>query len=228
MRTPTLWSLLIISILFGCGKDDSTSSASGSSASGSEQQSGQANAVAATQAPTPQQRAAAAKDALVDELSSKLLAAMSNGGPAQAIEACSQLAPKVAKEIGEQHRVSIGRTSMKLRNAKNIAPQWSEQLIAELPTKPVFTALEKGGTGALFPILLKVQCLTCHGPSEKIASDIRAEITRLYPDDKATGLEEGDLRGWFWVEVPADGDASKNHSTTEDNATEPMPEAAVN
>ena len=166
--------------------------------------------------PTPLERAALARDALFNELSTRLLAAMSNGGPAKAIEVCSKLAPKLAKEVGEQHHVSIGRTAVRLRNENNRPPAWAEPLLKDLPTKPVVQDLENGSTGVLFPILLKVQCLTCHGPDDKIASEIRTELARLYPNDKATGFQEGDLRGWFWVEVPADGEELKNSDTEVD------------
>jgi hypothetical protein len=165
---------------------------------------------------TPLERAAVAREALFNELSTRLLAAMSNGGPAKAIEVCSKLAPKLAKEVGEQHQVSIGRTALRLRNENNRPPAWAEPLLKDLPTKPVVQDLENGSTGVLFPILLKVQCLTCHGSDDKIAAEIRTELARLYPNDKATGFQEGDLRGWFWVEVPADGENLKNSDTEVD------------
>jgi len=165
---------------------------------------------------TPLERAALARDALFNELSTRLLAAMSNGGPAKAIEVCSKLAPKLAKEVGEQHQVSIGRTAVRLRNENNRPPAWAEPLLKDLPTKPVVQDLENGRTGVLFPILLKVQCLTCHGPDDKIAAEIRTELARLYPNDKATGFQEGDLRGWFWMEVPADSEDLKNSGTEVD------------
>ncbi|MBS0204581.1 MAG: DUF3365 domain-containing protein [Planctomycetes bacterium] len=49
--------------------------------------------------------------------------------------------------------------------------------------------------------MLKVQCLACHGPKDQIADDVQEQLTRLYPDDQAVGFNEGDLRGWFWVDV---------------------------
>ena len=208
---------LSLTILAGCGRERSSPPVTGPGAA--QNVSNDAD-VQTTTAPrqTPQERAAIAKDALFNELSTQLLAAMSSGGPAKAIEICSKLAPKLAREVGEQHHVLIGRTAVRLRNASNLPPEWAESLLPDLPTKPVFKELEDGRTGALFPILLKVQCLTCHGPPEKIASEIRTELARLYPNDKATGFQEGDLRGWFWVEVPADGD----------NATKAAREADAN
>jgi len=31
---------------------------------------------------------------------------------------------------------------------------------------------------------------------------VREQLSTHYPDDAATGYQAGDLRGWFWVEVP--------------------------
>ena len=46
------------------------------------------------------------------------------------------------------------------------------------------------------------RCLTCHGSS--LAPDVAAQISDLYPQDRAVGFEAGDLRGVFWLEFPAD------------------------
>ena len=39
------------------------------------------------------------------------------------------------------------------------------------------------------------------GEGAGIAADVLDALKKNYPDDQATGFEEGDLRGWFWVEV---------------------------
>ena len=38
-------------------------------------------------------------------------------------------------------------------------------------------------------------CLACHGTDLK--ADVKAEIVRYYPDDKAVGYQLGELRGAF-------------------------------
>ena len=65
-------------------------------------------------------------------------------------------------------------------------------------------ALADGHLGVLLPIRLKAQCLMCHGPKEQVLPDVQAAIGRAYPNDQATGFQEGDLRGWFWLSVPED------------------------
>lgn len=157
----------------------------------------------------PKQLAFAAKDALFKRLSSRLLEAMGSGGPAAAIEVCSREATKIAARVGEEYDVKIGRTSFKLRNAQNAPPEWVKPFVESRPTDPQFVELPEQHTGAIFPITLKVQCLACHGPKVQIAEDVRVQLAKLYPNDQATGFNEGDLRGWFWVEVP-DGPASAN------------------
>ncbi|MFM7180505.1 MAG: DUF3365 domain-containing protein [Verrucomicrobiales bacterium] len=50
-------------------------------------------------------------------------------------------------------------------------------------------------------------CLTCHG--KEIAPPIAQKLRDLYPDDKATDYQVGDLRGIFSVVVPmAQGSAN--------------------
>ncbi len=143
-----------------------------------------------------------AKEALFEKLSGRLVATMSSGGPAAAIQVCSQEAPQLAAEVGKEYGVSIGRTSFKLRNPLNQPPAWAESLIEERVDTPQFLELENGATAALLPIRLQPQCLVCHGPTEQISPAVQESLAALYPADAATGFEAGDLRGWFWVEVP--------------------------
>ncbi len=152
--------------------------------------------------PTPKERALKAKDALFQRLSSELMAAMSQGGPSAAIEVCNQKASLIAAEVGREHHVAIGRTSFRLRNPGNQAPQWAGKFVEQRVTEPQFVQLDNQVTAALLPIHVKAQCLICHGPTNQIADDVKQQLAQQYPDDRATGFREGDLRGWFWVEVP--------------------------
>lgn len=66
---------------------------------------------------------------------------------------------------------------------------------------PQSVALGDDRRGYVEPILLQPLCLTCHGAS--LAPELQSRIDELYPDDRATGFEVGDLRGVFWVEYPS-------------------------
>ena len=154
----------------------------------------------------PQSIALTARDELFRRLSARLVEAMSSGGPAAAIEVCRREAAEIATAVGEQYDVQVGRTSFKTRNPKNAPPDWATALVAARTNEPQFTTLPSGDTAALLPIRLKAQCLVCHGKIEQIDVAVQEKLAELYPQDQATGFAEGDLRGWFWVVVPADID----------------------
>lgn len=144
----------------------------------------------------------AARDDLFGQLMTRLQAAIEQQGTASAISVCQQEAPKIARAVGEARGLSIGRTSWKLRNPKNLPPAWATALVEARTEGPSALAHPDGRLGALLPIRLKEQCLTCHGAAEAIPAEVRTALKARYPDDQATGFAEGDLRGWFWVEVP--------------------------
>ena len=126
-------------------------------------------------------------------------------GPAHAITACQLQAPKIANSLSLEGIV-VGRTSDRLRNPANASPEWvSPVMDAWLATsterEPQIVALADSRLGYVEPILLKPMCLTCHGSN--LLPDVTARINELYPEDRATDFETGDLRGVFWIEFPA-------------------------
>jgi hypothetical protein len=150
-----------------------------------------------------QQVALAARDELFQRLSGRLTEVLTESGPTSAIQVCKSDAPRLASEVSDQFGVSIGRTSHRLRNPDNSAPAWARQLVQQQVADPQIVALEDRQLGVLLPIYLKAACVLCHGPKDEIVPDVRASLVAHYPQDQATGFREGDLRGWFWVEVPA-------------------------
>lgn len=147
----------------------------------------------------------AAKDALFTQLSGRLMEAMGSQGPAGAITVCQKEAPQIATEVSEVHDLRIGRTGVRLRNSNNQPPSWAKPLTDAKTDTPTFVVLDNDDAAALLPIKLQRQCLMCHGPKDQIAPVIQDQLAKLYPDDEATGFHEGDLRGWFWIEMPSDG-----------------------
>ncbi len=142
-----------------------------------------------------------AKDALFTQLSGRLIETMGSAGPIAAISVCEREAPKIAKSVSTEHGLQIGRTGVRLRNVENKPPAWADELIASRTDTPTFATLSNGHVAALLPIKLQAQCLMCHGPKEQIAADIQAQLAKHYPNDEATGFQDGELRGWFWVEM---------------------------
>jgi len=135
-----------------------------------------------------------------------LQAALRDGlahGPAAAVEACKLEAPALA-EHASGDGIRVGRTSDRLRQPRNAAPEWAVPLLAEALAAPAeagprLVATPDGGLGYVEPIRVQPLCLTCHG--EVIPAEVEARLDALYPADRAVGYAVGDLRGLFWVEI---------------------------
>ncbi len=59
-----------------------------------------------------------------------------------------------------------------------------------------------GSLGVTLPITFAANCLDCHGSPDTINPVVKAALAAKYPKDQATGFKEGDIRGWFRVQVP--------------------------
>lgn len=144
-----------------------------------------------------------------------LQAALKEGlakGPVEAVDACRVRAPAIARDAVRAAAagggpgatvVDLGRTSHKLRNPANAPRAWVSPLLAAYLAQPGDRApravdLGDGRWGYVQPIVVQPLCLTCHGST--IAEPLRARIAELYPDDRAVGFSDGELRGLFWAE----------------------------
>jgi hypothetical protein len=143
--------------------------------------------------------------ALLGPFKAKLKGALVAGmqeGPANAIEVCSEDAPAIAASLSVDG-VLMGRSSHRLRNPDNAAPEWLVPVIdayasgeAELVPRVVNVGDDR--TGYAEPIRVQPLCLTCHG--SMLTEEVADRIEALYPEDDAAGFSEGDFRGVFWVE----------------------------
>jgi hypothetical protein len=157
-----------------------------------------------TSAQSQQQlRAEQARNALASTLLGELTAALQQGDAAAAIEVCRDRAPAIAADVAKQHNLRIGRTAQKLRNPANQSPDWAVAHVASEASESTLLAGPHGQLGALYPIRLMPQCLQCHGKTDELSTEVKAALATSYGQDQATGFAAGDLRGWFWVEVPA-------------------------
>jgi hypothetical protein len=192
--------LLLVCITVGCSRTTPSTNATGQGGATNDAAAPRITIVSGA-VPDDQQQAKmlAAKDALFEKLSGRLMEAMGEGGPAAAILVCQKEAPQIASTVGQEQGVSIGRTGVRLRNPNNQAPQWAAELVEQKIDKPTFVMLSDNKAAALLPIKLQVQCLMCHGPDEQISPDVKTQLQKSYPADQATGFNEGDLRGWFWI-----------------------------
>jgi hypothetical protein len=137
----------------------------------------------------------------------ELRARLAEHGPEHALRSCHLDSAAVAMRIAHREGVRVGRTSARLRNPRNAPPSWASDIVASHTVPQArkvdgFVVDLGDRIGLLRPIVEQPICATCHGPASRLSPAVKAEIARWYPADGATGFEEGDLRGWFWVEVP--------------------------
>ena len=159
--------------------------------------------------------------ALLAPFKRELQAALREGlaaGPVEAISTCQLRAPEIAR-AASQDGIRVGRTSHRLRNPTNAAPEWVapilEAYLADSADRaPRTVALERDRRGYAEPIPLQPVCLTCHG--EALAPEVAARIDALYPADSARGFRVGELRGVFWIEYPSESKQSQNRGDGED------------
>jgi hypothetical protein len=127
-------------------------------------------------------------------------------GPVAAVNICHLQAPAIAESFNAKS-IHVGRSSHRLRNPANAPAPWMSALInnyldAPEQRQPVALRLESGRIGYAEPILTQAVCLTCHG--ENIAPEVKVQLAELYPADRATGFQVGELRGIFWAEFAVD------------------------
>jgi hypothetical protein len=130
---------------------------------------------------------------------------MKKSGPEGAIPVCKDMAPKMAGEISRETGWKIKRVSLKTRNdARALPDPWEQAALEDFDRRAAAgdspAKLEKGekvGSEYRFVKALPVQalCLSCHGPLDQLSPGIKAALGQHYPNDRATGYAEGQIRG---------------------------------
>lgn len=142
--------------------------------------------------------------ATFNALSEKLTEQMKLGGSAQAIPFCNVEAMPLTQQLSAKYNVAIKRTSNKLRNQKNkptereleIINNYHKLISDDKETSPIVEVDSNNNKHFYAPIIVKANCLACHGKvDEFVTMKTDSIIKSLYPNDKAVGYNEGDLRG---------------------------------
>lgn len=156
------------------------------------------------------EEAAARSEILADRFQKDLLraltAAMASEGPEGAIGVCASIAPALAAQLSEESGASVRRTALRTRNPatkadateKRVMEGWSAAPLDEEGRPRRWTAREGGEYRYMRAIPTMPMCLACHG--ENIAPEVTAAIRAHYPEDKATGFAQGQLRGAFSIQ----------------------------
>lgn len=147
-------------------------------------------------------------------LKEALQQAVKTGGPVSGIEVCHGQAAQIADKLSTEREMLVGRTSLKVRNPNNAPDNWELAVLKQFDARkaqgePVdkleFSAVIDDDQGQktfryMKAIPTSSLCLSCHG--DTIPPEVDAKLKALYPDDKARGFKEGDLRGAFTLAKP--------------------------
>ena len=125
---------------------------------------------------------------------------------------CAGKAESITAEINAKlpEGASVRRTALKTRSEKN-APDITDIKVMEayvnkakakkLDPKDIQVVEKDGAYRVYKPLLTGKACMKCHGNEAKISSDIKAVITKVYPNDMAMNFKEGDFRGVIVSEI---------------------------
>jgi hypothetical protein len=145
--------------------------------------------------------------AIQSATSVELTSALGSGGAGDAIRVCHLSATSLIYRLGREEGIAAGRTSARLRAPVNAPRPWAAPIVAQYAHAKAASVdgfvVDLGDkVGVMQPVAHRPVCSSCHGPDEKLDGRVREELKDRYPADRATGFNDGDLRGWIWVEVP--------------------------
>ena len=145
---------------------------------------------------------------LQKNLGSRLKSAMREGGPVAGIRICKDVAGPVTEASSELFDdATVSRTALRVRNPENAPDSHSREVMQgwnqmieqgeSIPSADLHA--EDHRMIVHRPIKMNTLCLTCHGQQNQMTPELKTAINEEYPDDRATGYENGDLRGAFRI-----------------------------
>ena len=148
--------------------------------------------------------------AFAGALKSELVSAMQSGGPNEAIDVCNTRAVLIGEEVSLEQGMTLTRVSLKNRNPDNAPNEWQAEVLesfearkaaGDSPGALTWHEVADTATGKELRFMKAIPtgavCLACHG--ETLVPAVAEKLAELYPEDKATGYSEGDIRGAFVV-----------------------------
>lgn len=142
------------------------------------------------------------------DLKSVLVSAMQTGGPIAALQECNIKAQAITEINAIASGWRVARTSLKVRNTNNAPDAWERKILQQFEeqrsagndlSKAEYSEVVNDGDEAVFrymkPIITAGLCVSCHGSN--LNSEVTKKLQVLYPDDKATGFNVGDIRGAY-------------------------------
>ena len=164
-----------------------------------------------SQAPVELRPAISRADLVIVEMHGAVLRELSDAlarrGPTGGFSFCHLDATAIIQRMGATDGTVAGRTSDRLRNPANAPRAWAAPLVAAHAGQRAASvegfAVDLGDrVGVLRPMVEQAMCASCHGTEKQLAPGVDIVRRQRYPADRAVGFRDGDIRGWYWVEMP--------------------------
>lgn len=149
---------------------------------------------------------------LTDQVRGLLMKELEKGGYEGAADVCANVAQKITRDFNKMSGHYVRRISLGYRNPNDVPDAYEQKLLEDfdrqngekkLVTEYYEVVTEQGRhyLRYLKPIVAGKMCLNCHGQLDEILPRVRTILQRHYPDDKAMGYREGDVRGAVSVKI---------------------------
>ena len=139
-------------------------------------------------------------------LKAELKKAKKAGGLLKAIDVCNTEAMPITERVAIEQGAKLSRVSLKNRNADNAPNDWQKVVLEDFDArfakgesvkKMAFARIVENDGKKQFRFMKALptggNCLECHG--SEMDADVSAKLAELYPNDKATGYQKGQVRG---------------------------------
>jgi hypothetical protein len=162
-----------------------------------------------SQAPAELRPAISRADLVIVEMQAAVLRdlnhELADKSPAHAMNFFHLDVTAAIQRLKRDEGIAAGRTSDRLRSPANAPRPWAASLVQAHAGQSAQSvegfAVDLGDrVGVLRPIVERPICAGCHGPL--LAPDVKAAMPFRYRADKAVGFADGEIRGWYWVEMP--------------------------
>lgn len=151
-------------------------------------------------------------DELGDKIRGLLVQELQRGGPASAVRVCSEVAQEMTREFNRHTGHHARRVSVRYRNPQNLPDGYEQQVLVRMEVenrqkhlgKEYVEVVKEENVEILRymrPLTVAPVCITCHGAKETMTPEVKRMLTERYPEDRATGFQNGDLRGAISVKI---------------------------
>lgn len=149
---------------------------------------------------------------LTDKVRELLLKELEKGGYEGAISVCALVAQDITRQFNEKSGQYVRRVSLGYRNPNDFPDEYERQKLEsfdrlnrekKLESEYYEVVSEKGRDYLRYlkPVIAGKMCLNCHGQPDEIPIGVQRIIQETYPNDRATGYLEGDVRGAVSVKI---------------------------